>query len=60
MLDRARLSLAEKIVASAARDQTGDLRPWDDVVEWARWIAAALVPAMLATEVSLTADGVLS
>lgn len=58
-LDRARLSLAEKIVASAARAQPGDFRPWDDVVEWARWIAAALVPAMLATEVSVSLDGAL-
>jgi len=41
-LDRSSLGLGEKLIVSAARAEPGDYRPWDDVLEWARWIAAAL------------------
>ncbi len=43
-LDRSRLGLAERVRATAAGVPAGDYRPWDDVLEWARWIAATLVP----------------
>jgi menaquinone-dependent protoporphyrinogen oxidase len=41
-LDRSRLGLGESLIVSAVRAQPGDYRPWDDVLEWARWIAATL------------------
>jgi len=43
-LDRSRLGLGEKVIVSAVGAQAGDYRPWDDVLEWARWIAATLAP----------------
>jgi hypothetical protein len=43
-LDRSRLGLGEKVIVAANGAQAGDYRPWDDVLEWARWIAATLAP----------------
>jgi len=43
-LDRSRLGLREKVIASSTGARAGDYRPWDDVLEWARWIAATLAP----------------
>ena len=56
-LDRSRLGVTEKLIATAVRAQPGDYRPWDAVVEWARWIAAALEPQPVVAEVSVTVDG---
>jgi len=36
------LGLGEKVILKAVRAPEGDFRPWDDVREWARGIAAAL------------------
>lgn len=44
-LDRSRLGLGEKVIVSVVGAEAGDYRPWDDVLEWARWIAATLAPA---------------
>ena len=43
-LDRSRLGFGEKLMASGVRAAPGDYRPWDAVLEWARWIAATLAP----------------
>jgi menaquinone-dependent protoporphyrinogen oxidase len=42
-VDRAVLGLGEKVILTAVRVPEGDFRPWDDVREWARGIAAALI-----------------
>jgi menaquinone-dependent protoporphyrinogen oxidase len=54
-LDRARLGVGEKLIVSAVRASPGDFRPWDAVLEWARWIAAALSQAPVA--VSAASEG---
>lgn len=41
-LERSRLSFAEKAVVVALRAPQGDFRPWPEIREWAREIAAAL------------------
>jgi menaquinone-dependent protoporphyrinogen oxidase len=41
-LDRSRLGFGEKLMASSVRADPGDYRPWDAVLEWARWIVVAL------------------
>lgn len=41
-VDRAVLGLGEKVILKAIGAPEGDFRPWDDVREWARGIAAAL------------------
>jgi menaquinone-dependent protoporphyrinogen oxidase len=59
-LDRSRLGVGEKLIVSAVRAEAGDYRPWDDVMAWARWIAAALQPDAAAparTEVPSAAGG---
>jgi menaquinone-dependent protoporphyrinogen oxidase len=55
-LDRSRLGIAEKLIVSAVRAHPGDYRPWDAVVEWARWIAAALEPRPVIAGISVTVD----
>ena len=42
-VDRAVLGLGEKVILTAVRVPEGDFRQWDDVREWARGIAAALM-----------------
>ena len=41
-VDKAVLGLGEKVILKAVRAPEGDFRPWDDVREWTRGIAAAL------------------
>lgn len=41
-VDTAALGLGERVILKAVRAPEGDFRPWDDVREWARGIAAAL------------------
>ena len=41
-VDRAVLGLGEKVLLKAVRAPEGDFRPWADVREWTRGIAAAL------------------
>jgi menaquinone-dependent protoporphyrinogen oxidase len=41
-VDRAVLGLGERVILTAVRAPEGDFRPWDEVREWARGIAAAL------------------
>ena len=41
-VDKSGLGLGEKVILTAVRAPEGDFRPWDDVREWAREIAAAL------------------
>jgi menaquinone-dependent protoporphyrinogen oxidase len=41
-VDRAVLGLGERVILTAVRVPEGDFRPWDDVRDWARGIAAAL------------------
>jgi menaquinone-dependent protoporphyrinogen oxidase len=41
-VDRAVLGLGEKVILTAVRVPEGDFRPWTDVREWTRGIAAAL------------------
>ena len=41
-VDRAVLGLGEKVILTAVRVPEGDFRPWADVREWTRGIAAAL------------------
>jgi menaquinone-dependent protoporphyrinogen oxidase len=54
-LDRSRLGVAEKLIVSAVRAEPGDYRPWDAVVDWARWIASTVKPERSAPEVPVTA-----
>jgi len=41
-VDKAILGLGERVILKAVRVPEGDFRPWDDVREWARGIAAEL------------------
>jgi menaquinone-dependent protoporphyrinogen oxidase len=41
-VDTAILGLGERVILKAVRAPDGDFRPWDDVREWARGIAAEL------------------
>ena len=41
-VDKAILGLGERVILKAVRVPDGDFRPWDDVREWARGIAAEL------------------
>jgi menaquinone-dependent protoporphyrinogen oxidase len=41
-LDRRQLGIAEKAVVAMVRAADGDYRPWDEVIDWARDIAAML------------------
>jgi menaquinone-dependent protoporphyrinogen oxidase len=41
-LARRELGLGEKTIVSVVRAQEGDFRPWDEIGEWARAIAAEL------------------
>jgi len=41
-VDKAVLGLGEKVILKAVRAPEGDFRPWADVREWTRGIAAAL------------------
>lgn len=41
-IDRTRLSLAEKAIASVLRVPEGDYRPWSTIEAWSRQIAEAL------------------
>ena len=43
-IDRAVLGLGEKVILTAVRSPEGDFRPWEDVRDWARGIAAELEP----------------
>jgi menaquinone-dependent protoporphyrinogen oxidase len=59
-LDRSSLGLGEKLIVAAVRAEPGDYRPWDDVLEWARWIASALqerAAPLGNAEVPVGADG---
>jgi menaquinone-dependent protoporphyrinogen oxidase len=62
-LDRRALAFGEKAVVSAVRAPAGDYRPWDAILEWARWIAVALnddtVPSADATPVPVAGGFVL-
>jgi menaquinone-dependent protoporphyrinogen oxidase len=58
-LDRSRLGVGEKLIASTVRARPGDYRPWDAVVEWARWIAAALQPDPVTAARAVTQAGAL-
>ena len=41
-LDRAKLSLAERVVAKGVKAPMGDFRDWDEIDAWAREIAGSL------------------
>ena len=44
-LDKRGLSLGEKVIVTGLRAPEGDFRPWPEIREWARAVAASLVPA---------------
>lgn len=44
VLDRAQLSFAERLVASAVKAPEGDFRNWDEIAAWAGRIAVQLAP----------------
>ncbi len=48
-VDTTVLGLGERVILKAVRASEGDFRPWDDVREWAREIAAALTGGPAAT-----------
>jgi menaquinone-dependent protoporphyrinogen oxidase len=41
-LDRRGLGIGEKAIVTVVGAPAGDYRPWDAILEWARWIAVAL------------------
>ena len=57
-LDRSRLGFGEKVIASSVRADPGDYRPWDAVLEWARWIVLALEAGPAATPPASAAPAV--
>jgi menaquinone-dependent protoporphyrinogen oxidase len=42
MLDRSKLSLGERLIATVVRAPDGDFRDWDEIHRWANEIASAL------------------
>jgi len=54
-LDRSGLGFGEKLMASSVRADPGDYRPWDAVLEWARWIVIALAAEPAAAPTATTA-----
>jgi menaquinone-dependent protoporphyrinogen oxidase len=45
MLDKDKLSLGERVIATVVRAPAGDYRDWDEIHAWARDIAAELLQA---------------
>ena len=52
-LDANELGFAEKAILHLVRSPTGDYRPWDSIVDWARGIAASLNGARLPAAVAV-------